>query len=245
MRCRARDITLVGGWATPWRANRRNFSRVLRLQSVYELGVARRRPGGRGSCNAVHRSRSVAAGRGGRGLAADGLRGERGAPPRPRGLAAHLKIVFDVLMEAVDAGAVALYAETTAQHFATITGGYFASGVAPTRVPSRTTTACRRRSTTRPATARGGSTPTRSSTRAGATVAWDAFRAAQRNRDCTDAAAAHAPAPRAPLPLWDLHRAAATVRHFCFSPGLVEAILGELVRGRRRGGRRAERRPLM
>ena len=98
----------------------------------------------------------------------------------------------------------------------------------PARAPSRTTTACRRRSTTRPATARDGSTPTMSSTRAGATPSRGTPSAPHKPEPDrrTDAAAAHAPAtssrsrPGLCIRWPRLHA-------LCFSPGLVE-ILGEL-----------------
>ena len=146
-------------------------------------------------------------------------------------LAAHLKVVFDVLMEAVDAGAVALYAETTAQHFATITGGYFASGVDKYARPiahyncvpaSFHNASCHGAGRQHPEAE--FDTGWRNA------VAWDVFRAAQRNRT-------GGPTPRLRMlrlheltqPLWDLHPGGRDCTHFCFSPGLVEAILGELV----------------
>jgi len=45
-------------------------------------------------------------------------------------LGEHLKVLFDGLLEIIEAtGTVALFAETTSQHFPTETGGFFASGV--------------------------------------------------------------------------------------------------------------------
>ena len=146
-------------------------------------------------------------------------------------LAAHLKVVFAVLMEAVDAGAVALYAETTAQHFATITGGYFASGVKAHERPiahyncvpaSFHNASCHGAGRQHP--------DAEFDTGWRNAVAWDAFRAAQGNRT-------GGPTPRLRMlrlheltqPLWDLHPGGRDCTHFCFSPGLVEAILGELV----------------
>ena len=146
-------------------------------------------------------------------------------------LAAHLRIVFDVLLDAVDAGAVALYAETTAQHFATITGGYFASGVDKYARPiahyncvpaSFHNASCHGAGKQHP--------DDEFDTGWRNAVAWDAFRAAQMNRT-------GGLTPRLRMlrlheltqPLWDLHPGGRDCTHFCFSPGLVEAILGELV----------------
>jgi hypothetical protein len=233
MRAR-RDITLVR-WMGDSVARQivETSQEYCGFRSVYELGVARRSllPAG---APIIPSTESEQWRRGVVGAASPRTVFVANAGLHHRDhaeLAAHLKVVFSVLLEAVDAGAVALYAETTAQHFATTTGGYFASGMKSSARPiahyncvpaSFHNASCHGAGRQHPEAELD--TGWRNA------VAWDAFRAAQMNRT-------GGPTPRLRVlrlheltqPLWDLHPGGRDCTHFCFSPGLVEAILGELV----------------
>ena len=99
-------------------------------------------------------------------------------------LGEHLKVLFDGLLEIIEAtGTVALFAEMTAQHFPTETGGFFASGVhAGARpIPHYDCVPASFRNATCHSSGQQHPDAKYDSGWRNA-VAWDAFRAAQLNR---------------------------------------------------------------